>query len=351
MKQKDIQAKTGLRSWFDNLAYAVVVASLIRWATFEPYVIPTPSMEKSLLVGDYLLVSKLHYGPRTPKTILQLPLSFQYIWFTRIPSYVDWVQLPMFRFPGFSEVKRNDALVFNYPPELERPDDLKTYYIKRCIGLPGDELALDNKEVLINGEQIPVVGERQHSYVLYAKEAINKRVFERYNITDINKIGNAYLIHTDSLKAQKLAEMNFVDTMLTVIDAGSFLSGEIQTWTIDNFGPIHIPKEGETIDLDSSNSFLYRSIIIDYDDNDGIDYRNKLFYQNGEVLKTYTFQQDYFFVMGDNRHNSADSRVWGFVPKDHIVGKAILVWFSVEPGDLGALFSRIRWSRLMTIIE
>ncbi|WP_317168207.1 signal peptidase I [Pontibacter pamirensis] len=160
-----VPAKKSLaREWGDAIMFAVVFASIIRWATFEAYAIPTSSMEKSLLVGDYLFVSKLHYGSRTPGTPLQVPLTHQTIWGTDIPSYSDAIQLKTFRLPGFSEVKNNDAVVFNYPAEEARPTDLKTYYIKRCVGVAGDSIAIQNTQVYINGKALENSEERQFSY-------------------------------------------------------------------------------------------------------------------------------------------------------------------------------------------
>jgi len=154
-KKKEKKHKSALREWVDAIVFAVIAATIIRWLLLEAFTIPTPSMEKSLLVGDFLFVSKIHYGPRTPKTPLQVPLTHQTIWWTNIPSYVDWIQLPQYRLPGFTSVKRNDVVVFNYPPELKYPVDLKTNYIKRCIAIPGDCLKVENARVFVNGEPAP----------------------------------------------------------------------------------------------------------------------------------------------------------------------------------------------------
>ena len=162
--------KGPIKEWFDALLFAVIAASLIRWATFEAFTIPTPSMENTLLVGDFLFVNKLNYGPRTPMTPLQVPLTHQKIWGTDIPSYLDWIKLPQFRLPGFSEIERGDVVVFNYPSEIDKPIDLKTYYVKRCIGLPGDTLSIENGNIFIN----------DNNWISLSLEISVSSIFERY---------------------------------------------------------------------------------------------------------------------------------------------------------------------------
>ncbi|HYC87450.1 MAG TPA: signal peptidase I, partial [Chryseosolibacter sp.] len=193
-----VKPKSKAREWWDAILFAVIAATLIRWLIMEAYTIPTPSMEKSLLVGDFLFVSKFHYGTRTTTTPLQVPLTHQKIWFTNIPSYLEWIRLPQYRLPGISEVKRNDVVVFNIPPRdlndnIDYPVDLKTNYIKRCVAIPGDTLTIKDKQVFINGKANPNPPLMQHSYMVTAKDQINQRILEKYDIYDYQ-----FLSHTGS---------------------------------------------------------------------------------------------------------------------------------------------------------
>ena len=174
--------KGPIREWFDALLFAVIAASIIRWATFEAFTIPTPSMESTLQVGDFLFVNKLNYGPRTPMTPLQIPLTHQKIWGTNIPSYLNWIKLPQYRLPGFSKIERNDIVVFNYPRELEKPIDLKTYYVKRCVALPGDTLKIENGNIIINSKTTNSSIEMQYRFYVITEQSINPRIFKKYGI-------------------------------------------------------------------------------------------------------------------------------------------------------------------------
>jgi signal peptidase I len=323
----------------------------------EAYTIPTSSMEKSLLVGDFLFVSKMHYGARTPKTPLQVPLTHQTIWLTNIPSYIGSVQIPHFRLPGFSEVKNNDVVVFNWPAEEGHPSDLKTNYIKRCIGIAGDTLSIRNQQVYINGKAAENPEKRQYGYIIKTQEGINEKVFHRLDITDIYPATEGYLIHTSEDKAQKLRELSYIQSV-TKLEMKEGESDEGATtyphsskyaWNADQFGPLWIPKEGATIQLTEENIIKYESVIRRYEGHDKVEVENGQLVIDGVAVKEYTFKQNYYFMMGDNRHNSLDSRFWGFVPADHIVGKAWLVWLSVDPN--GGFLDKIRWSRLFSFIN
>ena len=353
-KAKPRKPKGFLREWGDAILFAVVAATLIRWATFEAYVIPTPSMEKSLLVGDYLFVSKLHYGPRTPKTPLQVPLTHQTIWGTDQPSYSDAIQLPQFRLPGFSSVKNNDVVVFNYPPEDHHPVDLRTNYIKRAVGIAGDKLEIRDTQVYINDQPLENPAQVQNQYYLLTKgTALNEKFFRDRNITDVGMNPQGiYVVNTTPEMAAELEKLDFIKEVVQVKDEAGVGDPEVfphvpsrYKWNKDNFGPVQIPREGQTVELTAETAPFYEKIITEYENNENVEVRDGLIYQNGQLLETYTFKQNYYFMMGDNRHNSLDSRFWGFVPEDHVVGKAVLIWMSSDP------FSGIRWNRLFNVIR
>jgi signal peptidase I len=361
--------KSAVREWFDSILFAVVAATLIRWLFFEAFTIPTPSMENSLLVGDFLFVSKLHYGTRTPKTPLQVPLTHQTIWGTNIPSYTDAVQLPQFRLPGFSDVKRGDVVVFNYPPELQHPVDLKTNYIKRCMGLPGDKLEVRDLQVYANGVAVENPPRMENEYFVATTTAVNEeKVFKENGISEYNTYTESfndtipandqqgYLVYTTVEIAAKLKQYDFVKS-ITVVKAlketsepSLYPGSALFKWNRDNYGPVTVPKKGMTINLTPENVAMYGSVIKNYEGKDNVVVEENAIKLDGKAITSYTFDQDYYFMMGDNRHNSADSRYWGFVPMDHIVGKAVFVWMSIDPNPTG-FFNKIRWNRLFRIIN
>ena len=349
--------KSWLREWWDALVFAVVVATLFRWAFVEPYKIPTPSMEKSLLVGDFLFVGKLHYGTRTPITPLQLPLNHQTIWGTEIPSYLSWLQLPAWRFPGFATIKNNDAVVFNYPPELDKPIDQKTHYIKRCIGIAGDTVQIKDQLAFVNGKPLEIAGKQQFSYYLQSHHELNDRFFKTRDITDYFQANNGYLVHTADYKIEEIRESELIRTVHKIsYDSpsipASFPKSDSLKWTADFYGPLYVPKAGDEIRINQVNLELYGHVIENYEHHKKVEIKKGTLLINGKPRSTYTFRQDYYFMMGDNRHNSEDSRFWGFVPEDHIVGKALFVWFSMElEGNPWNLIERIRWNRLFTLID
>lgn len=367
--RKNLKKKSPFREWVDSIVFAVVAATLIRWLFMEAFTIPTPSMEKSLLVGDFLFVSKLHYGTRTPKTPLQVPLTHQKIWGTEIPSYLDWIQLPQYRLPGFSSVKSGDVVVFNYPPE-DYPTDLKTNYIKRCIGVPGDVLEVQDRKVIVNGKPFADPVKSETEYFLKTNSVVSAKVFKRYDITDFEQStetyndtiaandASGYRIHTTPETAALLKQQDFVQGIEVLnTPKGSvnpfqpvYPQSSLFPWNVDNYGPITVPKEGVTIQLDEKNIALYGPVIQKYEDNEKVELAEKSIKIDGKAITSYTFKQNYYFMMGDNRHNSADSRYWGFVPADHIVGKAVFIWMSIDPNP-ESILSKIRWNRLFRIIE
>ncbi|MCF2492611.1 signal peptidase I [Dyadobacter chenhuakuii] len=376
--------KSAFREWLDSVLFAVIAATLIRWLFFSAFVIPTSSMENSLLVGDYLFVSRLHYGTTTPVTPLQMPLTHQMIWGTKIPSYLDWIQLPQYRLPGFADVKRGDVVVFNLPvehpnaynkyssvlPDLHpHPLDLRSNYIKRCVAIAGDKLEVRGGQVYVNGAAQKNPVRMQSEYFVSTSTPVNEQnVFRKNGITDFSQFTetfndtiasndqSGYIIKTTSAIAEKLKGFDFVKRIEPIYSSKGlkepflFPKTDLMYWNKDNYGPIMVPKEGLTIPMSPLNIALYGEIIRNYDGNDNVEIKEGEILQNGKVLTDYTFHQDYYFMMGDNRHNSADSRYWGFVPKDHIVGKAVFVWMSLDP-DPVSFVNKIRWDRIFRIIE
>lgn len=367
--------KSTAREWAEAIIFAVAAATIIRWLIMEAFTIPTPSMEKSLLVGDFLFVSKFHYGTRTPATPLQVPLTHQKIWGTNIPSYMDWVQLPQYRLPGLTEIKRSDVVVFNVPGieenNFEEPDrdkwidypiDLKTNYIKRCVGLPGDVLKIEGKQVIVNGEPLGNPEKMQFSYIVESKTELSERVLKR------NEIDNPAYVQYDGGKAlqlfyltneeiEKLEAMPFVDNIrpYKTYQKGEQepniypSDSELFPWNGDWYGPLEIPKQGWTIEINRKNLAAYGKMIKRYEHLEDVEIRENQLFINGGQVSEYTFSQDYYFMMGDNRHNSLDSRYWGFVPADHIVGKGFFIWLSLDPDE--DMLSKIRWSRFFQLIE
>jgi signal peptidase I len=367
-KAQESKPKSALREWWDAILFAVVAATLIRWLIMEAYTIPTPSMEKSMLVGDFLFVSKFHYGTRTPRTPLQLPLTHQKIWFTNIPSYVDWVQLPTYRLPGFSEVKREDVVVFNIPPKelnegKDYPIDLKTNYIKRCVAVSGDVLEIKNKQVVINGQPLSNPSEMQYSYLVTANDEINERNLDKLELdpddyTYMGRPENDKAVYQMFLTTSKADEMKTLPYIVSVSDDYRTSEGpdmrifpgtKYAPWNGDNYGPLTIPREGMKILVNDSTLAIYSEVIREYDHNKDVKIEEGKLTIDGKDVKEYTFNQNYYFMMGDNRHNSLDSRYWGFVPEDHIVGKGFFIWLSID--KYADFIHKIRWSRFFKLVK
>ncbi len=355
---KPKEKKGFVREWGDAILFAVVAATLIRWATFEAYTIPTPSMEKSLLVGDYLFVSKLHYGARTPITPLQVPLTHQTIWGTDIPSYSNAIQLPSYRLPGFTSVKNNDVVVFNVPFEDQHPADLKTNYIKRCIGIAGDTIQMIDTKVYINGKLLPDPEKVQYSYTLFAKAPINPKFFKDNDITDWNEYhgGALFVVNTTPETAEKLSGFDFFqevkinkDSIQTADPKVFPFKPSMYPFNKDNFGPFVIPKEGIKVALNARTIPFYSMVIEKYEGLENVVVTDSTIAVGGKLITEYTFTQDYYWMMGDNRHDSLDSRFWGFVPENHIVGKAVMIWMSADPSE--GVLDKIRWSRIFKTIN
>lgn len=412
-----------IMSWVDALVFALVAVYFINLFFFQNYVIPSSSLEKSLLTGDYLFVSKVSYGPRIPETPLTMPLTQHTMPLVNVKSYVEWPHWDYRRVKGLGNVKLNDIVVFNYPAGdtlvneeryqandyyqmvysigdqlmqqngqekdvramnplqqrhyfeqvyatgrnyissmpgeygdiISRPTDRRENYVKRCVGLPGQTLQIKNRIVYLNGKANKEPDNVQYTYKMKLKGEFPIDLADELGITNedllmYNQSGvipltkKAYL----ALKANR----NLVESISINIDAtyGDLYPLNAYTgWTRDNYGPVWIPKKGESIALTLKNLPVYERCIKVYEGNDlKVDNAGRIFI-NGKLAKSYTFKLDYYWMMGDNRHNSADSRYWGFVPEDHIVGKPIFIWWSHSPDHPG--FSGIRWNRLFTFVD
>jgi signal peptidase I len=359
--------KSKLREWVDAIVFAVIAATIIRWALISAYTIPTSSMEGTELVGDFLFVSKIAYGPRTPITLLRMPLTDDKIWFTNIPSYLKWIQLPSVRLPGYTSVKNGHIVVFNYPQDSAyKPVDVKTHYIKRCVAIAGDKLEIKDGQVYLNGKifQNPPHVQFEYKLTLKPGKTINERTIEKYKLNDLYNIaeqsihedGDGYRILTSPDKAKQLAKISIIHSVVKRNAPKGRFDGRVYPfhekfpWNEDNFGPLVIPKKGMTIDINEQNLIQYKMVIEQYEWNKKVEIKNNnQLWIDGKEVKKYTFKQDYFFMMGDNRHNSADSRFWGFVPENHVVGQASLTWLSLDYNK--SFFSRVRWGRVFRWIR
>ena len=393
----------GVRDWADAIVFALVAAMIIRSLFVELYNIPSSSMEKSLLTGDHLLVSKMAYGAKTAQTPLAVPLIHNVLPGTngKVESYLKWIHLPYHRYPGLGKVERYDAVVFHYPDgdtmctaqfsnqsyhELVRrygreaveqdrvwdeygnrveigkirvrPVDKRENFIKRCIGLPGEDLQIVDWQVLINGKPIETPSEAQFTYaVLFNPIVVPERVLDQMGVSheDIDRahqqmyLGNTsyYIIPLSPSVAAKMANkyevldiQPFIHPADSVDGGAMFPHVDSLNWSIDNYGPVHIPAKGETLQLTVETLPFYRRVIEAYEGNT-VEVKEGRIFINGKETTEYTVQMDYYWMMGDNRHNSIDSRFWGFVPEDHVVGKAKFIYYSIDK-DHG----KIRWNRM-----
>ncbi len=392
--------KSAWREWADAIIFAVIAATLIRTFFIEAYTIPTSSMEKTLLVGDYLFVDKISFGPRIPMTPLSFPFAHHTLPMTATTkSYLEWIKLNYYRFPGFTTIKNNDVVVFNYPDGdtvalnmqnrsyyaivrevghyeawhnqrqfgdiVARPVDKRENYIKRCIGIPGDSLQIKDQIVYINGKPLPDIGDKEYKYIVQTKDsaAITAQFLDKFDITEnVAQIDyDKYVITLTNETAEGMKKLTNVSMVKKVIYPKgewanyTFPNDSNYRWNEDNYGPIYLPKAGVTIPINMKNISIYQRCIEIYEGND-VKIKDGKIYINGTVATSYTFKLGYYWMMGDNRHNSADSRFWGFVPIDHIVGKAKFVWLSIAQQNPNikeqkGLFSRLRWSKMFRLIH
>jgi len=363
--------KSAVREWTDAIVFAVIAATLIRTFFIEAYVIPTPSMERSLLVGDFLFVSKVNYGARTPMTPIAFPFAHHTMPLIGTKAYWDGVKLPYYRLPGLSEVKKGDVVVFNYPMDadspLYRPVDKRENFIKRCQGVGGDTLSVVDGQVYVNGKAAvtPPGSEMEYSYDTNGTELnpqvitdLEMTLYEGHNYYSMTKQSADALKGYSNVKnfkevlsAKGSSEQVYpVNSNHPVGPPSLMLNGKQPDykWSVDNYGPIIIPKKGWTVKLDSLTYPVYERCIAVYENNK-LEVKGNDIYINGKKTDSYTFKMNYYWMMGDNRHDSDDSRYWGFVPEDHIVGKALFIWMSWD--DNASFFNKIRWSRLFNGIH
>jgi signal peptidase I len=348
------------QTWLGNLTGLILLVIIFRWVGLEPYTIPTSSMENTLWAGDFILVSKLHYGARTPTTLLQMPLTHQKMWFSNQKSYwdIDWLRLPILRLGGFRSAKAGDILVFNFPPETEHPIDLKTHYIKRCVAAAGDTLEIKDLTIWVNNQPSNQPIARQYRYFVKVEQEINDNFFQEFQIPQHRLIrlenGLMYEIIASPEKMRVFRKLAFVNGIIqqkkpqNQFNPRVFPHNPEFAWNEDNLGALIIPAQGMTMPMTKRNVILYGDLIRRYEiygQAQKVEVIDNQLFINGKLIKNYTFQQDYYFVMGDNFHNSLDSRFWGLVPQDHLVGKAVLIWLSIDQNK--AWFdSKIRWHRL-----
>lgn len=379
--------KSGWREWADAIIFAVVAATILRIFMIEAYTIPTPSMEKSLLVGDYLFVSKVAYGPKIPNTPIAFPFAHHTLPLTKYTkSYVQWIKLNYYRFPGIRTISNNDVVVFNYPDGdtvalqrqnesyyalvrnmgreqvwrnydvVARPVDKRENYIKRCVGIPGDTLQIIDGKILINSALLPDPEGVQHNYqVMTDGTQLGPRIFERYNITNWGMVAaGVYILEMTDAAAKQIESIASIISVEQLsrqtgrAEPYIFPHNTAFAWNEDNFGPLYIPKKGATAEINTNNIHLYERIIDVYERKD-LEVRDGQIFIDGTPATTYTFEMDYYWMMGDNRHNSADSRFWGFVPEDHIVGRAMFVWLSLDKDK--TFLSKIRFNKTFRVIK
>ncbi|XCI74908.1 MAG: signal peptidase I [Flavobacteriales bacterium] len=354
------------------MLFAIVFASFIHTNLVQPFTIPTPSMERTLLVGDFMFVSKVHYGLRIPITPIGVPFTHNTLPVLGIKSYVDCIRLPYMRLPAIDTIKRHDIVVFNSPTDFTHTaPDRKDNYIKRCVALPGDVLEIRDGSLFVNGqpEQPPQNVEKQYAYIIRRSEIpLNLDYLQnQMGIKDIQiledeeytpDLGNATYVYQIMLTQAHAEVIKSFDNVISVeknIFSKTFKGETIfpknYEWNRDFYGPLQIPKKGDCIRLDPDNIETYRNIITKYEGNT-LEEQEERFYINGQETSDYTIEGNYYFMMGDNRHNSLDSRYFGFVPEDHIVGKPIFTWFSIDwdrDNPINIFKWKFRWDRIMTL--
>ena len=420
---RSLRPRTGFGETLSSILWAVILATIVHNYFIQPYIIPTGSLEKSLLIGDFLFVSKFHYGARAPMTAISAPMVHDTIPGLKIRSYLKYPQYPYLRLPRLQKIRRNDIVVFSWPADtvrqffvrekrVDKPIDKKSNYVKRCVGVPGDTLEIIDGFVHTNGIKnvLPERARVQYTFHAYAKKGVSSRKllsqgFEDFNrtykidnITEnsyqkiiphiIGRMGNtienfkvitpskglpANIIFEEGLRVSEILELK-KEMSLTLEEASilrkisgidsvnqsinmikvsneTFFPNKITfNWNEDNFGPIVIPKKGMKVELNRKNISLYKKIISEYEGNK-LEINPSQIKVNNINVEQYTFKKDYYWMMGDNRHKSEDSRFWGFVPDDHIVGKPIFIWFSIKGINDGLKNWKIRWDRVFTTVD
>lgn len=419
IKDRSLHPKNVTADFISSILFAIVVATTVHTYVMQPFTIPTSSLEKSLLIGDFLFVSKFHYGARTPSTAVAAPMVHDTIPLINTKSYLNFPQIPSFRLPGIQKVERNDIVVFNWPIDtvvkfrdrsgirVDKPIDKKSNYVKRCLGIPGDSLKIVNGDVYVNGSKFPLHDRQklQYFYSVSLKENTLRNIIQENKLTEyrpfykISKdhwdkpeirqylsngynakleeisrdssavVVSGYITNEDFNKlamsiAENAAALNLTADLVTKLKSDSrvekidFLTSEVSSqifphtkpWSADNMGPIYIPQKGKTVTLNKETLPFYKLIITDYEKNK-LDVHGDEIKINDKIVTSYTFQQDYYWMMGDNRHNSEDSRYWGFVPEDHIVGKPVFIWLSLDQNvPMSKLLDKVRWDRMFTTV-
>ncbi|WP_396182810.1 signal peptidase I [Flavobacterium sp.] len=371
IKERSLHPKNPTADFVSSILFAIVVATTVHTYVMQPFTIPTASLEKSLLIGDFLFVSKFHYGARTPTTAVALPMVHDSIPFVKTKSYFSWPQLPYFRFPGIQSVERNDIVVFNWPKDTvykffdrsgkraDKPLDKKSNYVKRCTAIAGDSLQIIKGDVFVNGKLLPL-HDRQRVQFSYNVETDGSQFNEEYIFKELQITDGIYVNSQNSYTFSALTDENvnrlrnnpMVKSVTKNIDTigNTKVFPHTKSWNADNFGPIYIPQAGKTVVLNKETLPFYKEIITDYEKNE-LQVNGDEIKINGKVVSSYTFQMDYYWMMGDNRHNSEDSRYWGYVPADHIVGKPVFIWMSLDQNEpWGKLFDKVRWERMFTTV-
>ncbi|MBS9461464.1 signal peptidase I [Flagellimonas sp. 389] len=435
IEDRSLKPRTGLGEWVSSIVFAIVAATFVHTYFIQPYVIPTGSLERTLRIGDFLFVSKFHYGARLPMTTLAAPMVHDTLPVLKKRSYIadvnpetyktSWknkLQLPYLRLPGFNTIKKNDIVVFSLPSDtlyqffkaekaVKKPIDKKSNYVKRCVGTPGDSLSVIDGFVHINGEKLKLSDRAKvmYDYTIYSQKGVSSKLLSEVDASDylrkyitagvnqnqynalapyllgaqqtpdgkIELITQEKGIPTEVIRQLRLSLTeekprsriaNLTDEMVEQLRKNQSVDSVVKTnegkgvyggaypqkpnihpWNVDNFGPIYIPKAGATVTLTPETIPLYKKIIRDYENNE-VEVKGQKMYINGTESSSYTFKQDYYWMMGDNRDHSEDSRTWGYVPADHIVGKPVFLWMSFDNFDEGLANWRPRWERIFTTV-